>query len=350
MHVSTFTIISIFIPSNILSNSDGYHLFGYFLHNLSKGANISLKTLKSIYIYNPLDSLKLKNSQKDPQTINSSIFLIYSQCRSRPDFSFSPLYKKCISNPFEPTFSLNCSTFEPSKLYSSRSRYLFVRIHSMDYNDCICVSWIDSLFEECHDPLVFSEKSRLKLLEKVWLKTISYLDPEYGWHVVITYNNLINRTELNSWKTLWHTFYDYCNSSNASEDLNLSPSVSSYASSASTPVESNFEIPLSQIDQLSVITVNSNDLIISSTPDTWLNWYKNNVSDLKNENPCGWIYMSNHPIPVGSILPVCSGYILPSGDRINVMIGWDMKKRLIHSCFGIGGLKWTRDLIRGGFV
>lgn len=85
--------------------------------------------------------------------------------------------------------------------------------------------------------------------------------------------------------------------------------------------------------------------MVFSDSETWLRWYKANVHDLKDSIPSRWIFMSNHPIPVGSLLPIGSGYILPCGSRINVLVGWDVKKRLMHTSFGAAGLRWTRDLI-----
>lgn len=131
----------------------------------------------------------------------------------------------------------------------------------------------------------------------------------------------------------------------------MSPSVSSYSSYASTPIETeHMEHPLPQIEYLSIVVMNSNDLTVFSNSDTWMKWYKSNVKDLKDENPSRWIFISNHPIPVGSLLPIGSGYILPSGNRINVMMGWDLKKRLIHNSFGVAGLRWTRDLICNYYI
>lgn len=143
--------------------------------------------------------------------------------------------------------------------------------------------------------------------------------------------------------------YDYCNTA-TSDNLAMSPSGSSYSSIASTPVEhENTEPPIPQIEYLSVIVTNSDDLIVFSSPKKWLQWYKSNVQDLI-ESPSHWIYMSNHPTPVGSLLPIGSGYILPSGVRVNVMLGWDINKRLIHNSFGVRGLKWARDLLCNYYI
>jgi hypothetical protein len=61
----------------------------------------------------------------------------------------------------------------------------------------ICVSWIDSALDELYGPEIFTDESHLKLLEQVWNKTLSILDDKYGWHVVITYRDIITRKELN---------------------------------------------------------------------------------------------------------------------------------------------------------
>ena len=195
MHVSTFSIISICIPT-LISLSDAYHVFGYFIHKLSNLANISLKTLRNIYIFNPLDQVKLDENIRGNGMLNS-LFLIYSQCRSRPDLLFSPLYKRCKLNPFEPIFHLDCKYFNPAQLYRSHSRILFVRIENLNMINTICVSWIDSALDELYGPEIFTDESHLKLLEQVWNKTLSILDDKYGWHVVITYRDIITRKELN---------------------------------------------------------------------------------------------------------------------------------------------------------
>jgi hypothetical protein len=223
----------------------------------------------------------------------------------------------------------------------------------MDMPNTVCVSWIDSLFEEFHDSDIFTNETRLKLLEQVWIKTLSILDDRHEWHVIITYRDTITRKELNgnfiyliqAWKTVWHLLYDYCNTS-SSDHLTMSPSGSSYSSMASTPAETEYvESPIPQIKYMSIIVTNSDDLVVFSSPEKWLKWYKTNVQDIKEETALRWIFMSNHPTPVGSLLPIGSGYILPSGDRVNVMMGWDLKKRLMHNSFGVSGLRWTRDIL-----
>ena len=138
--------------------------------------------------------------------------------------------------------------------------------------------------------------------------------------------------------------FDYCSISSNSGIL--SPE-SSYSSLEQSVIPSNVEHPLSQVNYLSVININPNDLLVSYDSGKWLDWYKTHIGDLKNDiKPCRWIFMSNHPIPVGSILPIGSGYILPKGDRINVLIALDLKSKIIHSTFGVAGLRWTRDLIK----
>ena len=174
-----------------------YHLFGYFLHRLSKEANVSLETLKKIYIFNALDQVDLIKCLRNCARMNQSLFLIYNQCRLRPECNFSPVYRHSKPNPFEPKFNLECKSFELEQLYLSQSRILFIYLENMNDTKTVIVSWIDSLLDELHEPKIFQNENRYLLIESIWSQTLSYLNPKYQWHIVVTYKSNVDRTELN---------------------------------------------------------------------------------------------------------------------------------------------------------